>query len=69
MRLEYWYAQCLDGSELYSIREKTKKAAKAEKEGRGADRFGPVKKVKLEYENAFDLMIQCMSEGWGWWES
>jgi hypothetical protein len=31
--------------------------------------FSKPKKVTVEYDNAFDLMTQCMGEGAGWWET
>jgi hypothetical protein len=68
MKLTYWYAQCLDDSEAYSVREKTKKAAVQKVADNPHTAFGPVTKVTVEYDNAFDLMEQCMGEGRGYWE-
>lgn len=31
-------------------------------------RYGPLRKVTVEYESGFDLMEMCMSEGRGFWE-
>jgi hypothetical protein len=63
MKLTYWYAKLEDDANCYSIRERTKREAVAEKNLRGPERFGPVVKVEVEYASAFDLMKDCMSEG------
>jgi len=79
MKLTYWVAESLNDSEVYNVREKTKKAAVAEVEARdrtfGTEdfgtqyaNFGPVHKVTVEYADAFDMMEQCLIEGGGGWE-
>ncbi len=67
MKLTYWTAEHLKDSNVYSIREETKKAAEAEKAASPND-FGPVNKVEIEYFSAFDLLTLCLSEGNGFWE-
>jgi hypothetical protein len=63
--LTYWYAECLDDADAYSIIAKTKKEAAAQRLERGAERFAqPVKKV-LQYRDAFDLFYWSTSEGGG----
>ena len=70
MKLSYWVAECLRDSKCYSLRAKTKKevvvmlATTHDPAG-----YGPVKKVEIEYRDAFDLMNECMNEGGGYWES
>jgi hypothetical protein len=68
MKLTYWYAECLRDSEVYSIRERTRKEALAQREERGTENYGPVTKVSIEYDDGFSLMQECMGEGRGWWE-
>ncbi len=68
MKLTYWYAECLDDSDVYAVRQKTKKAATADKFSRhNPEGYGPVIKVTVEYDNAFDLMKMCSDEfGMNW---
>jgi hypothetical protein len=71
MKLTYWIAECLTDSHAYSIRARTKRevvAVLASGKYRASD-YGSPKKVSVEYENAFDLMDQCMSEARGYWEA
>lgn len=63
--LTYWYSECLDDGDVYSIAAKTKKEAQAERVERGAERFGPVTKKTLFYKDAFDLFYWTTSEGGG----
>jgi hypothetical protein len=74
MKLTYWVAKCENDSDAYSIRERTKKAAVAKRVemveqtyGRESD-YGPVKKVEVEYRDAFDLMELCSDESHHHWE-
>lgn len=79
MKLTYWVAESLNDSEVYNVREKTKKAAVAVVEAsdrtfgtedfgtRYAD-YGRVRKVTVEYADAFDMMEQCLIENGGNWE-
>tara|TARA_R110002049_G_scaffold36683_1_gene116648 strand:+ start:274 stop:516 length:243 start_codon:yes stop_codon:yes gene_type:complete len=70
MKLTYWYAECLNDSDCYSIREKTKSAAIAEKASLyNPEGYGPVIKVTVEYDNAFDLMEKCSDEFSMHWEA
>lgn len=63
MKLTYWYAARRDDSNCYSIRAKTKKEAVAERERRGEEDYGEVKKIEVYYTDAFDLLTQCLGEG------
>ncbi|MBT4086739.1 MAG: hypothetical protein HOE83_23325 [Alphaproteobacteria bacterium] len=63
MKLTYWVAAHQFDSKCYSIRCRTKKSAVAEKEYRGAENYGPVVKVVVEYDNGFDLLEQITGEG------
>lgn len=64
-KLTYWYAECLDDADCYSIVSKTKKEAVAKMESYGAHRYAePVKKV-FEYRDAFDLFEYATGEGGG----
>lgn len=62
MKVTYWFAECLEDSNVYSIRERLKKTAKELKDAR-PERFGPLVKVTVEYRDAFDLMSQATGEG------
>ena len=62
MRLIYWYAECLDDDNVYSIRTKTKRDCIECREERGAERFAPPVKVVMEYADGFDLMEQLKSD-------
>jgi hypothetical protein len=64
-KLVYWYAECLDDADAYSVIAKTKKAALAELGNRNAERFGEVEKRTITYRDAFDLFDWCTSEGGG----
>jgi hypothetical protein len=63
--LTWWYAECLDDADAYSIVAKTKKDAVAQRNERGADRFAePVRKTFV-YKDAFDLFEYATGEGGG----
>lgn len=63
--LTYWYSECLDDADVYSIIAKTKKDAEAQRQERGADRYAaPIKKA-LSYRDAFDLFDWATSEAGG----
>jgi hypothetical protein len=68
VKLSYWVARAVGDSQVYSIREKTRKAAVARRKEYGEEHFEPPVKVSFEYDNAFDLMKECLSEGGGYWE-
>ena len=63
MKLVYWVARCKDDDSAYNIRERTKKVANAARIAAGEDRFEPVEKVVVEYDDGFDLLKQCLGEG------
>jgi hypothetical protein len=63
-QLTYWYCQCLDDSDAYSIATKTKKEAVAKREGR-EDSYAPPEKRTIDYRDAFDLFYWATSEGGG----
>lgn len=67
MKLIYWRSQCLDDSDCYSIRRKTKKEVKAELKFRATRsiEFGPIEKVTMEYKDGFELMDACLCEDRG----
>lgn len=61
-KLTYWYARCLNDSDAYSIRARTRREAAARVTGRETD-FGPVVKVVVEYRDGFDLVSRALGEG------
>jgi hypothetical protein len=63
--LVYWYAQCLDDADAYSIVAKTKKEVKAQLADRNDSRYGPIERKVLQYRDAFDLFDWATSEGGG----
>jgi len=63
--LVYWYAECTDDSDVYSIIGKTKKEVKSQLAERGDRGFGPIERKILQYRNAFDLFLWTTSEGGG----
>ncbi len=70
MKLTYWYSQCPGDSDAYSVREPTRKAALAILQNEDHDdRWPAPRKVTIEYDNAFDLMVECSREGHHWWEA
>jgi len=62
MKVVYWYAQCLDDHECYSVRERTKRAALAAVEACDVYRYGPVVKVEVEYSSGLDLLKYVCGE-------
>ena len=70
-KLTYWVALCTRDSDRFSIRAKTKKEVVAilnSDNYRGDKGFDPPKKVTVEYEDAFDLVAQCLTESSNYWE-
>ena len=69
--LTYWYIQCPNDSDVYSIREQTRNAALAALAETSWTKFHdcPVRKVTVEYHTAFDLMDLCSCEGHHYWEA
>lgn len=63
--LVYWYSQCLDDADAYSIVAKTKKEVKAQLADRNDSRYGPIERKVLQYRDAFDLFDWATSEGGG----
>jgi hypothetical protein len=63
--LVYWYAQCLDDADAYSIIGKTKKEVKAQLNERGELGYGPIERKVLQYRDAFDLFMWTTSEDGG----
>jgi hypothetical protein len=71
MKLTYWVANCLNDHWCYSIRKKTKKEVVAEIAAYyKPENYSQPKKVTIEYDDAFDLMAQCIDgESYGgYWE-
>ena len=62
MKLTFWYAECLDDGDCYSIRARTKKEAVRQKQVRGDSSYGAVEKVVVEYTDGFDLLDGVASE-------
>lgn len=60
--LTYWACACLDDSDVYNIRARTRREAVEQRQRAGTDRFGPPVKVKVDYTDAFDLLQLCLSE-------
>ena len=64
MKLRYWIADCLTDHECYSIRDKTKKECLVQLARQDpCNRYGEPRKVIIEYDSAFDLMLQATGEG------
>ena len=71
MKLIYWHIQHQTDSDSYSIRTKTRREALAQAKEHWEPRdfkASTVHKVMVEYQDAFDLMEQCLSEDRGCWE-
>lgn len=63
MKLVYWVAPILNDSEAYNIRAKTLKQCKllVSRHHTPGD-YGEPFKVETVYDDAFDLMCQCLGE-------
>lgn len=65
MKLTYWSIECMEDSNAYDIRTKTKREALAKL----ADHFDPegfasvVERITIEYADGFDLLDSCLGEG------
>jgi hypothetical protein len=69
MKLTYWYSKCPDDSDVYSVRARTRKEARAFIADRDDNAKWPEPvRVDVEYDDAFDLMSQCSHEDHHWWE-
>ena len=64
-KLVYWYAECLDDADAYSVIARTKKAACTQRLLLGAKRFAVVEKRTITYRDAFNLFDWCTSESGG----
>jgi hypothetical protein len=62
-KLTYWIAQCLDDSSAYSIRRRTRREAQAAAKERDEGRYGPLRKVVVEFENVHELVFRALGEG------
>lgn len=70
MKLTYWCIPNMGmyGGDCYSIRAKTKKEAlaflaKDLAEGGKAHEWDTCRKVEVDYDDGFDLLMHCLSEG------
>jgi hypothetical protein len=63
--LTYWYCECLDDADAYSIVTKTKKEAITTRISYGVGRWAPPVKKTLNYRDAFDLFEWATGEGGG----
>ena len=69
MKLTYWYSECPDDSNVYSIRAGTRKEAEELiAQAYRPDTWEAPTKVEIEYRNGFDLMMQCSDENHHYWE-
>jgi hypothetical protein len=70
-KLTYWVAKCIDDSDVYSIRAKTRKECLAAIANSGniigKDYEKPIK-VTVEFKDPFDLLNDCLSESRCHWE-
>ena len=62
MKLVYWVADILVDHPCYSIRAKTKEEVLDVLSDADASIFSEPREVVVEYEDAFDLMQQCVCE-------
>ena len=63
--LRYWYCQCLDDHNCYSIVAKTKKEANRIRDERGPERYDPPELRVVYYKDDFDLMELFTGESGG----
>jgi len=69
MKMTYWMAECLYDSSAYNVRAKTKReVVNMVADNFNPDDYGEPKKVEVEYDSTFDLLLQCLGEGRGYWE-
>ena len=62
-KLTYWVAPCKRDSRTYSIRAKTRKEVLKVLEGYGPEDYETPVKETVIYDDAFDLLQMCLSEG------
>lgn len=60
--LNYWYAECLDDADCYSIVDKTLKGAQARVAMATGSRYAKPVKKQLIYRDAFDMFVWLTSE-------
>ena len=65
MKLTYWCAVRTDDAKCYSIIGKTKKEVVARVAANSWATYEPVKRLTIEYKDAFDLLDQATSEDGG----
>lgn len=64
MKLSYFVCKNLHDSGVFNIRAPSKKEAKRLRELTGIpENFTKPYRINLEYENGFDLLFRCLSEG------
>jgi len=63
MKLTYWIAEIETDHQAYNVRAKTRREAKAMVAERDWQDYGPVRKITVEYRNAFDLIERALGEG------
>jgi len=70
MKLTYWVANCLEDSQAYNIRKPTRKAVLEEINcgDYAPGMYTKPHKVTVEYNNALDLLNQCLCESGPDWE-
>lgn len=61
-KLVYWKCRMKRDASCYSIRARTRKEAKEQRERDGADQYDPPEKIVIEYTSAYDLMLRLTSE-------
>lgn len=77
MKVTYWYSECPNDSNVYSIRTRTQKEARALVAEQNAVEsmdwekvvWPEPKKVTVEYKDGFDLMFNLSCEGGRYEES
>jgi len=68
-KVTYWKMECLDDSDVYSIRRRTKKEALEEFDritkvyGAKPTSYGKLEKVTVLYEDVLSLIFEAKSEG------
>ena len=70
MKLVYWYSQCLNDSDCYSIVGRTKKSVLEQLVKHwNPDSYGPIEKRTIYYKDSFELFEMLTGEGgsrgWG----
>lgn len=71
-QLTYYVAPALYDKRAYSIRGRRRKDVAerlADTDAVDPEDYGPIKKVSVQYGDAFDLLAACLGEDGGWWES